>query len=107
MLYGSIVLSDVNGDYIMKTQNTINAIVAISKLENREQVEMVISALRRQQSILTQKQTMQFAIGDRVKFEHNGKFVDGFVFKINRKTIGVSTPTSKWNVSPSFLTAVA
>jgi hypothetical protein len=75
---------------------------------NREEIDLVITAIKRQQNIIEQQTTFKFAIGDQVKFQtREGRAVEGFISKINRKTIKVSTLTGQWKVSPSLLSAAA
>lgn len=46
-----------------------------------------------------------FAILDHVSFNHNGKYYEGVVTRLNQKTITVTlNDGNHWNVSPGFLT---
>jgi hypothetical protein len=46
----------------------------------------------------------QFAVGDRVNFQSNGRAVEGIVVRVNRKSVSVHTEDGHWNIHPKLLT---
>lgn len=49
----------------------------------------------------------KFELGDRVAFRSDGRTVEGVVIRVNRKTLTVKTPDSRWKVHPNFVSKVA
>jgi hypothetical protein len=73
-----------------------------------EELREAENMLKRAWSLLEQKQTAQFRVGDKVKFfSRKGFEVTGTISKINQKTVSLKTDYgSNWRVSSSLLERV-
>ena len=73
----------------------------------RDELELANHMLRRAWSVMQQKATTQFAVGDTVEFTGRGEsLMTGQVRKINRKTVSVLVGHVRWKVSSSLLRKV-
>ena len=76
-------------------------------LSDRDQLTMISQAISSRRHSLNNEARNSFKQGDRVSFRRrkSGEVLNGYVLKINRKTIGVMTDTDgEWRVYPNNLT---
>lgn len=83
----------------------------IHRLTEAELVDLnhrIVERLRFLQQARSHKHMLQFAIGDRVCFEPEGReTVVGILARYNRRTVTVITETGqRWNVAPQLLQRV-
>lgn len=64
----------------------------------------VVRRIEYLQSLKTATELNQFAVGDRVSFQSDGRALEGVVVRVNRKTLSVRTEDSHWTIHPRFLT---
>ncbi len=58
---------------------------------------------------LTHMDVLVYRVGQKVSFDggqHHGELT-GFVYKVNKKSVGVRVGTKEWRVHPTFLTPAA
>ncbi len=81
---------------------TIKAIFAVDSIEDLRDIQ---KALNQRWTELESRQSLNFKIGDSVKFtsRKRGGVQIGIVKKINRKTIAILVGNVTWRVSPSLL----
>ena len=69
--------------------------------------QRVVARLKMLESMQAHIEMMQFNLGQRVSFEHQGGRILATLVKYNRKTVTVVTDNGqRWNISPHLLSAV-
>ncbi|WP_419625167.1 hypothetical protein [Thiolapillus sp.] len=69
--------------------------------------QRVVARLKMLESMQARIEMMQFNLGQRVSFEHQGGRILATLVKYNRKTVTVVTDNGqRWNISPHLLSAV-
>ena len=78
----------------------------ISRLETREDLKCVYSAYRTAYDAIDARAKLSFYKNQKVSFIHKDVRQEGYITKINKKTIKVQVGTMIWTCNPSSLTAV-
>ncbi len=69
--------------------------------------QRVVARLKMLESMQAHIEMMQFNLGQRVSFEHQGGRILATLVKYNRKTVTVVTDNGqRWNISPHLLSTV-
>ena len=80
------------------------AIEAINKIDNVEEIRDLFDAIRLRQAFLGNKTIRALATGDNVSFNGKNGYTKGTVKKINRKYVLVDTARGSWRVPATMLT---
>ena len=80
------------------------AIEAINKINNVEEIRDLFDAIRLRQTFLGNKTIRALATGDNVSFNGKNGYTKGTVKKINRKYVLVDTARGSWRVPATMLT---
>tara|TARA_X000000950_G_scaffold260531_1_gene330007 strand:+ start:597 stop:875 length:279 start_codon:yes stop_codon:yes gene_type:complete len=80
------------------------AIEAINKIDNVEEIRDLFDAIRLRQTFLGNKTIRALATGDNVSFNGKNGYTKGTVKKINRKYVLVDTARGSWRVPATMLT---
>ena len=83
------------------------AIEAINKIDNVEEIRDLFDAIRLRQTFLGNKTIRALATGDNVSFNGKNGYTKGTVKKINRKYVLVDTASGSWRVPATMLTKEA
>jgi hypothetical protein len=84
-----------------------DAVCAIREIENSQDLNLVIEALKQQRAYLARRTTRSLQQGDTVEFTgRDGSTVTGTVLKVNRKTVIVQEGRTKWRVAATLLRQV-
>lgn len=85
------------------------AIEAIYQLQNNDEVNQVVEAIKLKRTALSRSVTRSVRVGDMVSFEGRQGTVTGKVTKVNRKTLIVddSRTGTVWKVTASLVTPLA
>jgi uncharacterized Fe-S cluster-containing radical SAM superfamily enzyme len=87
---------------------TIN-IDALTEAELIDLNHRIVERLRLLQQMRAHRQMLEFKIGDRVRFQADGRgWVEGMLTRYNRRSVTVITDDGhQWNVAPSLLSRAA
>ncbi len=82
--------------------------IDIDKLTEEELIDLnnrIVARLRFLNDMRAHSQMLEFKIGDRVRFQHDGRpSMVGVLTRYNKKTVTVITDSGQhWNVSPGLL----
>jgi hypothetical protein len=81
--------------------------IDIDGLSERELIDLnrrIVERLRMLQQLRAHKDMLQFSVGQRVRFRHDARTIEGILTRYNRKTVTVLTDAGEhWNVSPSLI----
>ena len=80
------------------------AIEAINRIDNVEEIRDLFDAIRLRQTFLGNKTIRALATGDNVSFNGKNGYTKGTVKKINRKYVLVDTARGSWRVPATMLT---
>jgi hypothetical protein len=83
------------------------AIDAINRIDNVEDIRDLFDAIRMRQTFLGNKTIRALATGDTVSFNGRNGYTKGRVKKINRKYVLVDTASGSWRVPATMLTKEA
>ena len=83
------------------------AIDAINRIDNVEDIRDLFDAIRMRQTFLGNKTIRALATGDTVSFTGRNGYTKGRVKKINRKYVLVDTANGSWRVPATMLTKEA
>jgi len=87
--------------------NVQTAIKAIHSIQNNDELNQIIEAVKLQRTYLSRQTTRSLRIGDTVEFTgRGGRTVTGTVTKINQKTVIVKDGYTNWKVTASLLKIV-
>jgi hypothetical protein len=77
---------------------------SLTEAELRDLNNRVTERLRLLSQVRAHRAMMEFAIGDRVTFNADGRTVVGVIARYNRKTVTlIADGGERWNVSPGLL----
>lgn len=94
--------------YITKV-NDLNAVVALIRNMNNDDLNTVIQAIKDQRDYLAKQTAVTFRRGDMVQFDRGprrGGLATGEVVKVNTKSVAVMVGNVKWRVAPGLLKKV-
>lgn len=81
----------------------------IEKLSLKELVELHDKVARRiwelQKTKLSEK-LGEFQIGDKVRFQSEGRIIIGIIIRVNRKTLSIRSQEGNWYVAPWAVTKI-
>jgi len=83
------------------------AIEAINRIDNIEEIRDLFDAIRLRQTFLGNKTIRALVTGDKVSFNGRNGHTKGIVKKINRKFVLVDTANGSWRVPATMLTKEA
>lgn len=88
--------------------NAADAISRLNEADLRFLNQIIVQRLRLLAQARTTMYMAEFTPGDRVRFmTREGEFVDGFVQRLNHKSVSViDDEGGRWNVSPGLLQKV-
>jgi transcription antitermination factor NusG len=89
--------------------NDLNAVVALIRNMNNDDLNTVVEAIKDQRSFLASQKSATLRAGDKVRFDRGprrGGMATGTVLKVNKKTLKVDVQGVKWRVAVGLVAKV-